>query len=408
MNRKRQSVNAVIRNRTLDTKYLKLKDVARFSSAKTTDICLESYISTENMIPFLGGVSTASSVPDVKSASLYEEGDILLSNIRLYFCKIWKADKKGACSNDVLVVKPKNNIDPTFLYYCLCDKNFFNYADLTSKGTKMPRGTKSAIMKYLVPNIPLCTQNMIASILSNYDKLIQNYKKQIEDLQNLASELYKEWFVRFRFPGHEKTSFENGIPAGWKYVKISTAYNSSSGGTPSRQCLEYYENGIYPWIKTGELKDSLILESEEYITESAIQNSSAKLFEKDSLIIAMYGATIGQIGINKMQATCNQACCVLRPKDNVPCGIYYLYMFFLFNRNYLISLGSGAAQQNLSQVVINKLNFLLPKTEVIEQFEKLEKSIFDRMCVFQKKISVISKQRDLLLPRLMSGELEVK
>ena len=125
--------------------------------------------------------------------------------------------------------------------------------------------------------------------------------------------------------------------------------------------IEYYENGIYPWIKTGELKDSIILESEEYITESAIQNSSAKLFEKDSLIIAMYGATLGQIGINKMQATCNQACCVLRPKDNVPCGIYYLYMFFLFNRNYLISLGSGAAQQNLSQVVINKLNFLLPK-----------------------------------------------
>lgn len=69
--------------------------MARFSSAKTTDICLESYISTENMIPFLGGISTASSVPDVKSASFYEEGDILLSNIRLYFCKIWKADKKG-------------------------------------------------------------------------------------------------------------------------------------------------------------------------------------------------------------------------------------------------------------------------------------------------------------------------
>ena len=297
---------------------------------------------------------------------------------------------------------------PQYLYYLLKTKSYNYYLHVIATGAAQPCIFLSTLknIKVKLPNLHV--QSDVVSVLSKYDKLINNYKKQIEDLQNLASELYKEWFVRFRFPGHEKTSFENGIPAGWKYVKISTAYNSSSGGTPSRQCLEYYENGIYPWIKTGELKDSLILESEEYITESAIQNSSAKLFEKDSLIIAMYGATIGQIGINKMQATCNQACCVLRPKDNVPCGIYFLYMFFLFNRNYLISLGSGAAQQNLSQVVINKLNFLLPKTEVIEQFEKLEKSIFDRMCVFQKKISVISKQRDLLLPRLMSGELEVK
>lgn len=301
----------------------------------------------------------------------------------------------------------KSILDSLYLFYNLKNR----YKEL--RGGSDSSSTRGSITTTSLKNLyielpPLSVQQKIVSVLHSYDKLIQNHKKQIENLQNLASELYKEWFVRFRFPGHEKTSFENGIPAGWKYVKISTAYNSSSGGTPSRQCLEYYENGIYPWIKTGELKDSLILESEEYITESAIQNSSAKLFEKDSLIIAMYGATIGQIGINKMQATCNQACCVLRPKDNVPCGIYYLYMFFLFNRNYLISLGSGAAQQNLSQVVINKLNFLLPKTEVIEQFEKLEKSIFDRMCVFQKKISVISKQRDLLLPRLMSGELEVK
>lgn len=297
---------------------------------------------------------------------------------------------------------------PQYLYYLLKTESYNYYLHVVATGAAQPCIFLSTLknIKVKLPNLHV--QSDVVSVLSKYDKLINNYKKQIENLQNLAGELYKEWFVRFRFPGHEKATFENGIPAGWKYVKISTAYNSSSGGTPSRQCLEYYENGIYPWIKTGELKDTLILESEEYITESAIQNSSAKLFEKDSLIIAMYGATIGQIGINKMQATCNQACCVLRPKDNVHCGIYYLYMFFLFNRNYLISLGSGAAQQNLSQVVINKLNFLLPKTEVIEQFEKLEKSIFDRMCVFQKKISVISKQRDLLLPRLMSGELEVK
>lgn len=350
-----------------------------------------------------------------KSGCRFQNGDTVMARITPCLengkiAQIQCESEKGFGSTELLVFRGiKDKTDSDYVFSLMSTEYIRNLSANSMSGASGRQRADLSFIKNIKWDFPsLSVQQRIASILNNYDKLIQNYQKQIEDLQNLASELYKEWFVRFRFPGHEKTSFENGIPAGWKYVKISTAYNSSSGGTPSRQCLEYYENGIYPWIKTGELKDSLILESEEYITESAIQNSSAKLFEKDSLIIAMYGATIGQIGINKMQATCNQACCVLRPKDNVPCGIYYLYMFFLFNRNYLISLGSGAAQQNLSQVVINKLNFLLPKTEVIEQFEKLEKSIFDRMCVFQKKISVISKQRDLLLPRLMSGELEVK
>lgn len=350
-----------------------------------------------------------------KSGCRFQNGDTVMARITPCLengkiAQIQCESEKGFGSTELLVFRGiKDKTDSDYVFSLMSTEYIRNLSANSMSGASGRQRADLSFIKNIKWDFPsLSVQQRIASILNNYDKLIQNYQKQIEDLQNLAGELYKEWFVRFRFPGHEKATFENGIPAGWKYVKISTAYNSSSGGTPSRQCLEYYENGIYPWIKTGELKDSLILESEEYITESAIQNSSAKLFEKDSLIIAMYGATIGQIGINKMQATCNQACCVLRPKDNVPCGIYYLYMFFLFNRNYLISLGSGAAQQNLSQVVINKLNFLLPKTEVIEQFEKLEKSIFDRMCVFQKKISVISKQRDLLLPRLMSGELEVK
>lgn len=350
-----------------------------------------------------------------KSGCRFQNGDTVMARITPCLengkiAQIQCESEKGFGSTELLVFRGiKDKTDSDYVFSLMSTEYIRNLSANSMSGASGRQRADLSFIKNIKWDFPsLSVQQRIASILNNYDKLIQNYQKQIENLQNLAGELYKEWFVRFRFPGHEKATFENGIPAGWKYVKISTAYNSSSGGTPSRQCLEYYENGIYPWIKTGELKDSLILESEEYITESAIQNSSAKLFEKDSLIIAMYGATIGQIGINKMQATCNQACCVLRPKDNVPCGIYYLYMFFLFNRNYLISLGSGAAQQNLSQVVINKLNFLLPKTEVIEQFEKLEKSIFDRMCVFQKKISVISKQRDLLLPRLMSGELEVK
>lgn len=384
MNRKRQSVNAVIRNRTLDTKYLKLKDVARFSSDKTTDICLESYISTENMIPFLGGVSTASSVPDVKSASFYEEGDILLSNIRLYFCKIWKADKKGACSNDVLVVKPKNNIDPTFLYYCLCDKNFFNYADLTSKGTKMPRGTKSAIMKYLVPNIPLCTQNMIASILSNYDKLIQNYKKQIEDLQNLAGELYKEWFVRFRFPGHEKASFENGIPAGWKVDKIKNRVKRLSFGKT------YKKDEV---LTDGEI---IVIDqsASEYLGYHNGEPSHKATIDEP---IALFGDHSCKYELMTRDFSLGEN---VIPFVSQNIDIYYLYYA-------VYKIVETEEYKRHWSLFINK-KILIPEEKLQLMFRKYALSIKKQTEILSFQITNLSKQRDLLLPRLMSGKLEVK
>ncbi len=389
-------------------KYKRLSECSNFVSERTSNIAIDNYISTENMIENRGGVKEAAALPDVKSTSAYKPNDILLSNIRPYFCKIWFADKKGSCSNDVLVVRAKKEIDSKFLYYVLSDQNFFNWDSMTSKGTKMPRGTPNAIMKYSVPAIPLPTQQKIASILSAYDNLIQNYKKQIEALQTAANELYKEWFVRFRFPGWQTTKFENGIPEGWKIERIGALYDSTSGGTPSREHEEYFQNGTYPWIKTGELKDSPILETEESITDEAIKHSSAKLFEKDSLIIAMYGATIGQLGINKMKATCNQACCVLRPKKDKAFGIYYLFHFFKENREFIIGLGNGAAQQNLSQVLINKLKIVNSNKEILEIFEKKESLFFEKIYHLQKQITNLTQQRDLLLPRLMSGKLEVE
>lgn len=384
MNRYQQLVNAVIRNRSLDTKYIRLKDVAEFSSAKTTDICLESYISTENMLPYLGGVVTASSVPDVKSASFYEEGDILLSNIRLYFCKIWMADKKGSCSNDVLVVKPKSNIDPKFLYYCLCDKNFFNYADLTSKGTKMPRGTKSAIMKYLVPNLPLCTQSRVASILGNYDKLIQNYQKQIEDLQNLASELYKEWFVRFRFPGHEKASFENGIPAGWKVDKIKNRVKRLSFGKT------YKKDEV---LTDGEI--IVIDQSEsEYLGYHNGEPSHKATIDDP---IALFGDHSCKYELMTRDFSLGE--------NVIPFVSQNIDIYCLYYAVYKI-VETEEYKRHWSLFINKKI--LIPEEKLQLMFRKYALSIKKQTEILSFQITNLSKQRDLLLPRLMSGKLEVK
>ena len=301
------------------------------------------------------------------------------------------------------VIPDRTLVNAKYLYY------YFQIDTIIGTGSAQPQLTIPFFQKKkILIHEDISYQQKIASILSAYDNLIQNYKKQIEALQTAASELYKEWFVRFRFLGYQTTKFENGIPEGWKVERIGTLYDSTSGGTPSREHEEYFQNGTYPWIKTGELKDCPIIETEEAITDEAIKHSSAKLFEKDSLIIAMYGATIGQLGINKMKATCNQACCVLRPKKDKAFGIYYLFHFFKENREFIIGLGNGAAQQNLSQVLINKLKIVNPNKEILEIFEEKESMFFEKIYHLQQQITNLTQQRDLLLPRLMSGKLEVK
>lgn len=132
-----------------------------------------TYISTENMLPNKAGITTASSLPTVDLTQAYCKGDVLVSNIRPYFKKIWQAKYDGGCSNDVLVFRAKDGLDQDFLYYILADDKFFEYAMATSKGTKMPRGDKTSIMQYRVPCFDLATQKKIASLLRSIDEKVE-------------------------------------------------------------------------------------------------------------------------------------------------------------------------------------------------------------------------------------------
>ena len=166
--------------------------------------------------------------------------------------KVQYVDEDGWPLNTALYAKDFHGNNPKYVYYFLQTMHLEQY----NAGAGVPTLNQNHLhsLKILIHELP--TQQKIASILSAYDNLIQNYKKQIEALQTAASELYKEWFVRFRFPGWQTTNFENGIPEGWKVERIGALYDSTSGGTPSREHEEYFQNGTYPWIKTGELKDS--------------------------------------------------------------------------------------------------------------------------------------------------------
>ena len=153
----------------------KLSDMCDYVKEKiNVDVLDEyTYISTENMLPNKSGITKAASLPKTKQTQSFQKGDVLVSNIRPYFKKIWFAEFNGGCSNDVLVFRAQNGSSKRFLYYVLSDDTFFNYATSTAKGTKMPRGDKVAIMKYDVPDFTYEEQEKIADVLSDFDKKIQ-------------------------------------------------------------------------------------------------------------------------------------------------------------------------------------------------------------------------------------------
>lgn len=266
------------------------------------------------------------------------------------------------------------------------------------------RGSDLQELNVIFP--PLYIQNKIAQILSYYDDLIENNQKQIKLLEEAAQRLYKEWFIDLRFPGYETTPIVDGVPEGWRKGKISDFVPTSSGGTPSRTHSEYYSDGTNLWVKTQELNDGFIFDTEEKITDDAIRNSSAKIIPQGSILMAMYGATIGKIGIAATELTCNQACCVFN-LSKIKYATSYLYCWLKDNREFFISQGKGAAQPNLSQAMIKNFDVLIPTADILTTFSQVTDTLLELSAKLHLQNRGLIESRDRLLPKLMSGEIEV-
>lgn len=305
-------------------------------------------------------------------------------------------------------VIPYDNTDKDYLYYLLSSEEIKYSIVIRAYGAANQVNISPTDIERIKWDFPeYKIQCKIGNILSTYDDLIEKNNRKIEILQEMAEELYKEWFVRFRFPGYKTAKFTNGIPDGWERKKIKQYYDTCSGGTPDRSKEYYYINGTYRWIKTGEIKNNIIVDTEESITEQAINSSSAKLLPANSVIMAMYGVNIGLLGYIDGQMTCNQACCVFSDKRKFS-SRHYLFYYLKSIREYLLLISFGAAQQNLSQELIKKLKIVMPSDEIIMAFEDKIEPIYQSIRNLILLNNNLKMQRDLLLPRLMSGKLEVK
>lgn len=374
----------------------------------------ENYISTENMLSNRGGVENATTVASAKSFPAYKKGDILLSNIRPYFKKIWYATQEGGCSNDVLVVKAGKTVDSKFLYYVLSDNNFFNYSTVTAKGTKMPRGSQNAIMKYWVPNLDLPTQKKIDDILSSYDELIKANNERIELLEQTVQELYKEWFVRFRFPGYENAKFEEGIPEGWSYVRFGKAIDIIDGdrGVNYPKQEEFYPEGDCLFLNAGNVTTKgfdfsscayITKEKDAILRKGKVQHGDVLLTTRGTVgNVAFYNETMT---FSEMRI--NSGMVILRNLGVVSPEYIYTSLRHEYLQKLMTMYASGSAQPQLPIKDMKRMKIIKSDTKTMERFTEMSADIYNQISLLIMKNQTLAKQRDMLLPRLMSGKLEV-
>ena len=379
-------------------KSIKLSDVCYFSSDKieVSNLSLENYVSTENILPNKSGICRAANLPNTPLTVAFNFGDILLSNIRPYFKKIWLANFNGGCSNDVLVLKAKESIDTKFLYYILSDNKFFDYDTANSKGTKMPRGDKAAIMNYEFSLPPLDVQKKIAGVLGALDDKIELNNRINNNLEQQAQALFKSWFVDFE-------PFGGTMPKDWKNGKLGDFIEIKRGGSP-RPIQEYLVPNGLNWLKISDATaetSPYILEIKEHIKPEGLNKT---VFLKKGSLVLSNSATPGIPKFLDID-TCIHDGWLYFP--NSLFSNEYLFLLFNHIRKDLISLGNGSVFTNLKTDILKNFEAILPTKEVLRRFDSIISSIFISIKYNREEIATLTTLRDMLLPKLMSGEIDV-
>ena len=394
----------------------KLSDICSFRKGKVEveNLNAKNYISTENMLPNKCGITEASSLPTVSLTQEYNSGDVLVSNIRPYFKKIWQAEYDGGCSNDVLVFVPKPNTDKDFLYYVLADDDFFTYSMATSKGTKMPRGDKISIMQYEVPLIDLQVQKKIASVLKALDERIKLNNEINNNLEQQAVLLFKKWFIEFDNSSKNMLETRFGlVPESFKLLKngelplVVTDYVANGSFASLKANVTLYQEPNYAYfIRNTDLKSGTF---EVFVDEHSYNFLSKSTLYGGEIIISNVGDVGSVFLCPKLDKpmTLGNNIIMLRPEqENLR---YYLYIWFkwLYGQSLIQGIKGGSAQPKFNKTDFKNLPIFLPPDDLLEQFHQIVKPMFELIDENNTENQALTRTRDTILPRLMSGELDV-
>ncbi|WP_426841451.1 restriction endonuclease subunit S [Glaesserella parasuis] len=443
-------------------KQYEFSDIAEYITTKIdiTSIEQDKYISTDNMLANFGGVSIADSLPATERCNSFKKRDILFSNIRTYFKKVWFAGFDGGCSADVLVIRSKNEeiVLNEFLYLLICSEEFINFTIASSNGAKMPRGDKNAIKKYVfnIPNIEY--QKQCIAQYFNLNKKIQLNTQINQTLEQIAQTIFKSWFIDFD-PVHAKANAlasgqtaeqatqaamavisgkntqelhrlqtanpeqyqqlweiaeafpggfdEEGVPRGWGYEKSENLFDVGIGKTPPRKEPEWFSENSndIEWISIKDMGNSEVFvnKSSEYLLESAVNKFNVKRIPENTVILS-FKLTVGRVGITTKETTTNEAIAHFRLCEKSYLTTEFLYLYLKnFDFNNLGSTSSIATAVNSK--TIKEMEILYPTLEIINVFQYRVSDIFKAIRVNSEQSNCLEKIRNELLPKLLSGEL---
>ena len=343
-----------------------------------------NYISTENMLPDKNGIIPSKSIPSIGKGCKYKTNDTLLSNIRPYFKKIWLAKNEGACSNDVLIFRTKENYYHDFLYYNLANDAFFEYAMKTSKGTKMPRGDKTAIKQYDIYDFDYRTQQKLTKLLRLLDDKIELNRQINTNLEQQAQAIFKEMFI------------DNGL----KNVKkgmLQDIAEITMGLSPDGSSYNEKQLGIIFFQGRAEFGDRF--------PKIRQYTSQPKRMAMRNDILMSVRAPVGDINIAHHDCCIGRGLASIRSKYNHQSFLFYTMLNL---KKYLDRFNSeGTVFGAISKDALNTIPIDIPSEGKIKHFEQIASSI--DICILNnyKEICCLESLRDTLLPKLMSGEIDV-
>ena len=314
----------------------------------------------------------------------------------------------GVVHNNCFTVTPndESELSRDFLFYLLGSQDFYEKANSLARGAAQPDLPHTLFNSIVIsyPSIP--TQHRIATILSRYDSLIENYQKQIKLLEEAAQRLYKEWFVDLRFPGHENTKIVDGVPEGWEKKTAKDFFVMSIGKTPPRAEKEWFTtcSTDVPWVSISDMKDVMFVnETNEHLTKEACEKYNVKIVPEGTVLLS-FKLTVGRVSIADIPVCTNEAIAHFR-KDGTNWREYTL----LYLRDYHFdSLGNTSGiSKAVNSTIIKNMPFMMPSEDVLNAFSHNVSPLFNDIKNLSSQIRLLTEARDRLLPKLMSGEIEV-
>ncbi|MEA1895826.1 MAG: restriction endonuclease subunit S [Euryarchaeota archaeon] len=374
-----------------------------------------SFIEMSNVEPHTKSVDPRSTrIWKGSGGAKFENGDVIFARITpcLEHGKTAKIDNltesRGFGSTEFFVFRGRDGIsDPDYIYYLARSPVIREPAIKSMIGTSGRQRAQKTVVENTIIRVPeIQEQRRIASILSAYDDLIENNRRRIQLLEQAARLLYKEWFVHLRFPGHEHVAITDGVPEGWEKKKIADVCETVGGGTPSTKVAEYWEGDI-TWIVPSDItkNDCLaLLDSERKITERGLRESSAKMVPAETILMTSR-ASVGFFALMDFEVCTNQGFISIIPHEDE------LRMYLLFNLMSRVteirSNAKGTTYPEISKGRFRGMDVIVPSKPLVSEFMRFASDIIQQVRCLKRSTLQLKAARDILLPRLMNGEVAV-